>query len=56
MAWTSFLQRETTGSPWDPPIWPVKMAIALAGVLLLLQGIANLLRELWPQAGESATP
>ena len=54
MAWTSFLQRETTGSPWDPPIWPVKMAIALAGVLLLLQGIANLLRELVLEARESA--
>ena len=56
MAWTSFLQRETTGSPWDPPIWPVKMAIALAGVLLLLQGIANLLRELRIGTGESQAP
>jgi TRAP-type mannitol/chloroaromatic compound transport system permease small subunit len=45
MAWTSFLQGETTGSPWNPPIWPVKAAIAVAGLLLLLQGIANLLRE-----------
>ena len=45
MAWTSFLQGETTGSPWNPPIWPVKAAIPLAGLLLLLQGIANLLRE-----------
>jgi TRAP-type mannitol/chloroaromatic compound transport system permease small subunit len=45
MAWTSFMQGETTGSPWNPPIWPVKMAIPLAGLLLLLQGIANLLRE-----------
>jgi TRAP-type mannitol/chloroaromatic compound transport system permease small subunit len=45
MAWTSFLQGETTGSPWNPPIWPVKMAIPLAGLLLLLQGVANLLRE-----------
>jgi len=46
MAWDSFLQRETTATPWDPPIWPVKMAIPLAGLLLLLQGIANLLRDL----------
>lgn len=44
-AWTSFLQRETTGTPWDPPIWPVKAAIPAAGLLLLLQGIANLLRD-----------
>ena len=45
-AWTSFLQGETTGTPWNPPIWPVKVAIPLAGVLLLLQGIANILRDL----------
>jgi TRAP-type mannitol/chloroaromatic compound transport system permease small subunit len=46
MAWTSFLQGETTGTPWNPPIWPVKFAIPIAGLLLLLQGIANLLRDL----------
>ena len=54
MAWTSFLQSETTGSPWNPPIWPVKMAIALAGLLLLLQGIANLLREFGVAGGGDA--
>ena len=26
MAWASFLHPKTTGSPWNPPIWPVKMA------------------------------
>jgi TRAP-type mannitol/chloroaromatic compound transport system permease small subunit len=46
MAWGSFLQSEGTGTPWNPPIWPVKMAIPVAGVLLLLQGIVNLLRDL----------
>jgi TRAP-type mannitol/chloroaromatic compound transport system permease small subunit len=46
MAWTSFLQRETTGTPWNPPIWPVKFAIPIAGALLLLQGVANLLRDI----------
>jgi TRAP-type mannitol/chloroaromatic compound transport system permease small subunit len=45
MAWTSFLQSEGTGTPWNPPIWPVKFAIPIAGVLLLLQGVANLLRD-----------
>jgi TRAP-type mannitol/chloroaromatic compound transport system permease small subunit len=45
MGWTSFLQGEGTGTPWNPPIWPVKLAIPLAAVLLLLQGIANLLRD-----------
>lgn len=46
MAWASFQQSEGTGTPWNPPIWPVKMAIPIAGLLLLLQGTANLLREL----------
>ena len=46
MAWTSYLQSETTSTPWDPPIWPVKMAIPIAGLLLMLQGIVNLLRDL----------
>jgi TRAP-type mannitol/chloroaromatic compound transport system permease small subunit len=46
MAWGSFLQSEGTGTPWNPPIWPVKMAIPVAGLLLFLQGIVNLLRDL----------
>ncbi|MBE0613021.1 MAG: TRAP transporter small permease subunit [Burkholderiales bacterium] len=46
MAWDSFSQSETTGTPWNPLIWPVKLAIPLAGLLLLLQGVANLLREI----------
>jgi TRAP-type mannitol/chloroaromatic compound transport system permease small subunit len=52
MAWTSIAQGETTGSPWNPPIWPVKLAIPLAGLLLLLQGVANLLREWKAAPGE----
>lgn len=46
MAWDSFNQGETTGTPWNPPIWPVKVAIPFAGLLLLVQGVANLLREI----------
>ena len=46
MAWGSYLQSEGTGTPWNPPIWPVKAAIPIAGLLLLLQGIVNLLRDL----------
>jgi TRAP-type mannitol/chloroaromatic compound transport system permease small subunit len=46
MAWDSLSQGETTGTPWNPLIWPVKVAIPLAALLLLLQGVANLLREI----------
>lgn len=42
----SFEFREGTGTLWNPPIWPVKFAIPVAGTLLLLQGLANLLVDL----------
>ena len=53
LAWGSFLEGEGTGTPWNPRIWPVKFAIPLAGALLLLQGIANLLRDLGVAQSES---
>jgi TRAP-type mannitol/chloroaromatic compound transport system permease small subunit len=53
MGWTSFSQGEGTGTPWNPPIWPVKLAIPLAAVLLLLQGVANLLRDMGVARSES---
>ena len=46
LAWSSFMQAEGTGSPWNPRIWPVKMCIPLAGLLVLLQAFANLFRDL----------
>ena len=53
-AWNSFQIGETTSTPWDPIIWPVKAAIPVAGVLLLLQGVSNLIRDLgWVQGGQS---
>ena len=36
---------ETTSTPWNPPIWPVKLAIPVAALLVLLQGIANVVRD-----------
>jgi len=45
LAVTSFQQNETSGTLWNPPIWPVKFAIPLAGVLLFLQGVANLIEN-----------
>lgn len=46
LAWSSFLQSEGTGSPWNPRIWPVKLCIPLAGLLLLVQAVSNLFRDL----------
>lgn len=45
MALTSFMQGESTGTPWNPPIWPLKACIPLAGVLLLLQTFSNTMRD-----------
>ncbi|MCL4765235.1 MAG: TRAP transporter small permease subunit [Hyphomicrobiaceae bacterium] len=43
--YTAFSQGETTGTPWNPPIWPVKLAIPVAGSLIALQAVANTLRR-----------
>jgi TRAP-type mannitol/chloroaromatic compound transport system permease small subunit len=37
---------ETTGSAWDPPVYPIKIALVLGVVLLMLQGIAKFIRDL----------
>lgn len=42
----SVLVRETSGSAWDPPVYPLKLALALGVALLLLQGIAKFIRDL----------
>jgi TRAP-type mannitol/chloroaromatic compound transport system permease small subunit len=36
---------EKTGSPWNPPIYPLKFAIPVGALLLLLQSIANFVRD-----------
>lgn len=45
MAITSLMEHETSATLWDPIIWPVKMAIPVGGLLLFLQGIANLYED-----------
>lgn len=52
-AWDSMKLGETSGTPWDPPIWPVKLAIPVAAVLVLLQGVADVVR---PFADRSGAP
>lgn len=37
---------ETSGSAWDPYIFPVKFMVPMGALLLLLQGIANLARDI----------
>jgi len=47
-AWTStLLQERIVTSPWMPIIWPLKLTIPLATILLLVQGISELLKCLY---------
>ncbi len=39
--------RETTMSPWDPPLYPMKIAMTLSLVLLYLQGTAKMIRNFY---------
>jgi len=43
----SIAVRETTMSPWDPIIWPFKIALVAALILLLLQQTAKFVRDLY---------
>ena len=45
MAWHSVSHWETTGTFWNPPIWPVKIFIVLSALLILLQGVAKTIRD-----------
>lgn len=46
-AYESVALRETTMTPWDPPIYPMKVAMAVALALLLMQGTARFIRNLY---------
>lgn len=46
LAWDSIDKLETSQSIWNPPVWPVKLMIPVAGLLLLLQGIVRLVADI----------
>lgn len=46
-AWESLELRETTMSPWNPPIYPMKILMTVGLFLILLQGTARLIRNLY---------
>ena len=46
LALQSIREHEGSGTLWNPALWPVKLAIPIAGALLLLQGFTNLLVDL----------
>ena len=52
-AWTSFLAREKSWTSWAPPIYPVKMLMALCFLFLLLQGVSMVIKQFYILAGKS---
>ncbi len=46
LAWESLSTFEHSESAWNPPIYPAKLMIPLGASLLLLQGIAKLIRDI----------
>jgi len=42
----SFNSMQTSGTIWDPPIWPLKILVAVGVGLVLLQGVSKFIRNL----------
>jgi TRAP-type mannitol/chloroaromatic compound transport system permease small subunit len=45
-AYVSTASGELNSTSWAPPIWPIKIIMALSFLFLLLQGIATLLKHI----------
>lgn len=46
LAWESLTTLEHSQSAWNPPLYPFKLMIPVAALLLLLQGTAKLIRDI----------
>lgn len=42
---TGLVRGETSGTLWDPVIWPIRMLIPLGAILLMLQGTVTYVRS-----------
>jgi TRAP-type mannitol/chloroaromatic compound transport system permease small subunit len=40
----SFALKETTGSPWNPPLYPLKVLFLVSIILLIIQGLSGFLK------------
>ncbi|MBL0918592.1 MAG: TRAP transporter small permease subunit [Hydrogenophaga sp.] len=53
LAFNAWSYRETSFSAWNPPIWPVKLMVPLALLLMLLQALVEFART-WYGSGDEA--
>lgn len=47
LAWDSLSRFEHSQSAWNPPLYPAKLMIPVAAGLLMLQGLAKLIRDIF---------
>lgn len=45
-AWGSIVNGITSGSVWDPPVWPMRVVLFAGSLTLLLQGFVKFVRDL----------
>jgi TRAP-type mannitol/chloroaromatic compound transport system permease small subunit len=45
-AWQALLTGRTTGTDWNPPLFPAAVLLPIGAGLLLLQALAKLVRDL----------
>ena len=56
MAWDSAAKFERSSSIWNPHVWPVKIVIPVAGILLLLQGLVRIASDIRTLMGLTNDP
>ena len=52
----SFAVSERSPTAWRPPLWPIKLVICTAFVLMILQALAHLVRDLAVLRGQPIPP
>jgi TRAP-type mannitol/chloroaromatic compound transport system permease small subunit len=53
-AWSAWNYKETSFSAWNPPIWPVKLTVPLALLLMMLQAMVEWVRVLFESSDAGA--
>jgi len=51
-AWEAITTGITTGSMWDPPVWPLRGLLFLGSLTLFLQGVAKFIRDIYVALGK----
>jgi len=52
-AWNSWEYKETSFSAWNPPIWPIKVTVPLALLLMMLQAIVEFMHAAYFKPDQS---